>query len=241
MKDNIESKSISNRKIVIELRFLPLASVLDKKGTIADTVTSAKIFWPGNFWEISNNSVHFQNNSNKEQSSTTAIVEYNRLLFISTKIDSIDSFFNTFVKFYNAVRTILPSWTITRIGCRIIGSYNTSSNDFGTLLHGLKKLFPSNFLIEPYNPQNILFRSDYTNGMYQIGLLKDNDEFFQREFPKSMCKPKVGIMIDTDNYLLKVAEDGIESIENIKKVFVASLAVEKSLYENLSLIYHEQN
>jgi len=236
MKDNLDSESISNRKIVIELRYLPIASVLDKKGTIADAVTDAKLFRPGNFWEISNNTVRFQNYSDRAQSFTTASVEYNRLSFICTKIDSIESYFNTFVKFYNVVKTIIPSWTITRIGCRIIGSYNTSSNDFGVLLDGIKKLFPSNFLIEPYNPQNLQFKSDYANGMYQIGLLKENDEFFQREFPVNTCKPKVGIMIDTDNYLLRIAEESIESIENIRKVFVASLAVEKSLYENLRLL-----
>ena len=236
MKDNLDSESISNRKIVIELRYLPIASVLDKKGTIADAVADAKLFRPGNFWEISNNTVRFQNNSDRAQSFTTASVEYNRLSFICTKIDSIESYFNTFVKFYNIVKTIIPSWTITRIGCRIIGSYNTSSNDFGVLLDGIKKLFPSNFLVEPYNPQNLQFKSDYANGMYQIGLLKENDEFFQREFPVNTCKPKVGIMIDTDNYLLRIAEESIESIENIRKVFVASLAVEKSLYENLRLL-----
>lgn len=236
MKDNLESGAISNRKIVIELRYLPIASILDKKGTIADAVASAKIFRPGNFWEISNNTVRFQNNSDRAQSSTTASVEYNRLSFICTKIDSIESYFNTFVKFYDIVKTIIPSWTVTRIGCRIIGSYNASSNDFGVLLDGIKNLFPSNFFIEPYNPQNVQFRSDYANGMYQIGLLKENDEFFQREFPVSTCKPKVGLMIDTDNYLLKMTEESIESIENIKKIFVASLAVEKSLYENLRLI-----
>ena len=236
MKDNLDSESISNRKIVIELRYLPIASVLDKKGAIADAVADAKLFRPGNFWEISNNTVRFQNYSDRAQSFTTASVEYNRLSFICTKIDSIESYFNTFVKFYNVVKTIIPSWTITRIGCRIIGSYNTSSNDFGVLLDGIKKLFPSNFLIEPYNPQNLQFKSDYANGMYQIGLLKENDEFFQREFPVNTCKPKVGIMIDTDNYLLRIAEESIESIENIRKVFVASLAVEKSLYENLRLL-----
>lgn len=236
MKDNIESTAIANRKIVIELRYLPIASILDKKGTIADAVASAKIFRPGNFWELANNTVRFQNNADKAQSAVTASVEYNRLSFISTKIDTVDSFFNSFVKFYEAIKAIIPSWTVTRIGCRIIGSYNASSNDFNILLENLKKLFPSNFLIEPYNPHNLQLRSDYTNGMYQIGLLKENDDFFQREFPVNTCVQKVGIMIDTDNYLLKLTEDNIESIDNIKKVFVASLAVEKALYENLRLI-----
>ena len=66
-----ESEAISNRKIVIELRYLPVASVLDKKGTIADAVASAKIFKPGNFWDISNNSVRFQNNSENVKKPTT--------------------------------------------------------------------------------------------------------------------------------------------------------------------------
>ena len=78
-KDNIDSKAIYNRKFVIELRFKPIASIIDKKGLIADTIAKANIFKPNNFWEISNNTVKFQDIEDKNNTQYIATVEYNRI------------------------------------------------------------------------------------------------------------------------------------------------------------------
>lgn len=44
MKDNIDSKNIGNRKFIIELRFEPKVSMLDKKGAIVELIEKAKPF-----------------------------------------------------------------------------------------------------------------------------------------------------------------------------------------------------
>lgn len=235
-KDNISSAAIINRKLIIELRFNPIASVLDKKGTIADAVSAEKIFKPDNFWEISNNAVRFQSSENKNDTHFIATVEYNKITFVGVKIDSIDSFFNLFLKFYRTIKGNIPNWTVTRIGCRVLGAYKTQSNEFSSILSNFIKIFPSKFIIEPYQTKDLLFRMDYSSGMYQISPLKDDDEFYKREFPSGIINGGVGVMLDTDNYTLKIDGVDIDTIENIKTIFIASLAVEKSLYENLKNI-----
>ena len=52
MKDNIQFKSIGNRKFVIELRFNHKATLSDKKGAIIENIKSLNMFSPLH-WEIS--------------------------------------------------------------------------------------------------------------------------------------------------------------------------------------------
>lgn len=232
-KDNIDSKAIYNRKFVIELRFKPIASIIDKKGLIADTIAKANIFKPNNFWEISNNTVKFQDIEDKNNTQYIATVEYNRISIQGTKIDSVDSFFNTFTKFYNIVKENISEWTIRRIGCRILGAYKAESDNYNAILSNFVKKFPSQYLIDAYQVNNLSFKMEYASGMYQISPLKRDDEFYTREFPSGLINRNDGIMIDTDNYLLRVDDTDIDTIQNIKTIYIASLAVEKSLYDNL--------
>ena len=51
MKDNIETKVIGNRKIVLELRFDHKVLLSDKKGAIVDGVKQLGILTPF-YWEI---------------------------------------------------------------------------------------------------------------------------------------------------------------------------------------------
>lgn len=239
MKDNIDSSIVINRKIVIELRIKPMAIILDRIGTISDSIAQKNIFKPANIWEIGGNErrVQFRDNSKQDDSYYSAVVEYNRVSFFCSKIDSIDSFFNQYKKFYEAVKETIPEWEVQRIGCRIQGAYKTSITDYPTLVNHLKGLFPNQFYLEDFAANGFIFRADYQSGMYQIAPLSADDAFFSREFPLKVRDPKVGIMIDTDNYMLNT-QDGIkiDSIEKIKSVLVASLAVEKALYGNLSVL-----
>lgn len=88
MKDNIDSKNIGNRKFIIELRFEPKVSMLDKKGAIVELIEKAK---PFNIfhWEIGQGEVTIRDHENKEETSNTIIVTFNRFNFISNKINSI--------------------------------------------------------------------------------------------------------------------------------------------------------
>lgn len=44
MKDNIDKKLIGNRKFILEIRFEPKVSMLDKKGTLAEAIEKTGAF-----------------------------------------------------------------------------------------------------------------------------------------------------------------------------------------------------
>lgn len=99
-------------------------------------------------------------------------------------------------------------------------------------MDNFKKAFPAKFLIEEYPAKDFLFRLDYQNGMYQIGPLAEEDDFYRREFNIDGCKTHVGVVIDTDNYLTNVVKD-INDPSLVKDVYKLSLSVEKDLFSNL--------
>ena len=69
--------------------------------------------------------------------------------------------------------------------------------------------------------------------MYHVGPVQKDDPFLVKEFKNPDRNNSVGIAIDTDNYLLKSGNNDITSKTKIKDVIIASLAVKKSLVENL--------
>lgn len=80
--------------------------------------------------------------------------------------------------------------------------------------------------------KDMLFRVNYENGMYQIGPVNRDDDFFHREFPDTTIENHVGFAIDTDNYLTNEVQS-IDKPELIKDIFELSLSVEKDLFDNL--------
>lgn len=80
--------------------------------------------------------------------------------------------------------------------------------------------------------KDMLFRVNYENGMYQIGPVNRDDDFFHREFPDTKIDNHVGFAIDTDNYLTNEVQS-IDKPELIKDIFELSLSVEKDLFDNL--------
>lgn len=231
MKENIESKNIGNRKFIIELRYEPKVIMLDKKGTLVEKIQALNIF-PQSHWEIGQSEIIIRDDKKKEEAHNIVLLTINRISFISNKINSVESFFANFSKVYEVVTTILAPINITRIGCRIIGTYKTNSTDFKNVLYNFRNTFPEKFLLEKYPAKDMLFNLTYENGMYQIGPVNINDDFYKREFGTTDCVKHVGIAIDTDNYLTNDAQE-INEKSLIKEVYMLSLSVEKELYSNL--------
>ena len=232
MKDNIENKNIGNRKFIIELRYAPIVSMLDKRGQITEALEKSKCFNTFH-WEINTAEVTVRDHAEKEKSKNIIFVTFNRFSFISYKIDSIEGFYSCFKKAYEAVASILGSMTIQRIGCRIIGTYKVKSLDFATILLNFKESFPAKIFIEKYPSKDLSFTLTYENGMYRIGPVNEGDNFYDKEFGLDGCEKHVGIAIDTDNYLTNEIKD-ISDKSLIKDVYTLSLAVEKELYSNLA-------
>lgn len=231
--NNIESSSIINRKMVIELRFEAQASILDKKGSIADALSLKKIFAPGNFWEINANSIRFRDFEDNDRVNFSASISHNMISFVCNDVASVDSFFEKYKKMYDVLKEFVPNLNVLRIGCRILGAYKVKSSEFAVLLSRIKKDFPERFYVDPFSMEDMSFVAKYKSGMYQIGPLNHGDQFYQREFPAQIRKDDIGMMIDTDNFLVNDGQP-LYDIGKIKTVFVASLAVEKAVYEKLS-------
>ena len=232
MKENIESKNIGNRKFIIELRFEPKVTMLDCKGNLVEKIQATKVF-PLSYWEIGQSEVIIRDDKKKENANNIVIVTINRINFISYKINSVESFYANFIKIYDAVTSVLNKLSITRIGCRIIGTYKCSSSEYKNVLRNFQDSFPAKFYLEKYPAKDLRFELIYENGMYQVGPLDINDDYFSREFDILDCKKHVGIAIDTDNYLTNEAQE-INEKSLIKDVYMLSLSVEKDLYSNLN-------
>lgn len=232
MKNNIDSSLILNRKVIIELRYSPAPKFLDLKGTILDKINSLNII-RGADWSIGDSALKIADSNNEELIKNIVQVEINRLSLISSKIDSIEKFVSDFMKIYDSIGEIIGTLNITRIGCRIQGTYKTKSRDFNKILENFKNAFPTQVFLENFPTNDLRLQIVYQNGTYHIGPVKENDPFLIKEFKNPDRKNDVGIGIDTDNYLLKTANDSILSKSKIKDVITASLAVEKSLVENL--------
>lgn len=232
MKDNIESKNIGNRKFIIELRFDHKVLLSDKKGAIIENIKALNIFNVFH-WEIGMANFSIYDSMKKNEARNTIIVELNRFSFISSKIDSIDSFYGKFEKIYAEITKELGPLHIKRIGCRIQGTYRTKSNNFDDIMGKMKGLFPSTILLDNYPSTDMLFQLIYKNGMYNIGPAREKDDaFVKQNFDESYRINHNGIAIDTDNYL--TYENGsILDKQAIKDVFVLSLSVEKDLFSNL--------
>lgn len=231
MKDNLESRVIGNRKLILELRFDPIVSVLDKRGSIVESIHKAKVF-NTDHWEISQSEVLLRDNVEKKLSNVFITVSFNRLSYISYKIDSIDSYFACFKKIYDAVFSVIGAPKVVRIGCRIIGSYKVHSQSYDEVFKGFKDLFPNQVFLENYPCKDLSFNLIYDNGMYNIGPLKVDDDFYAREFQDRECDKHIGIAIDTDNYLTNEKKD-INDFSLIQNVFALSLSVEKDIYNKL--------
>lgn len=76
MKDNIDKKYIGNRKIIIELRYDAIPSIIDKKGTIVEAIEKADIINVSQ-WEIGNEIV-LRDNEIKDDATNIITVTFNR-------------------------------------------------------------------------------------------------------------------------------------------------------------------
>ena len=233
MKDNIQFKSIGNRKFVIELRFNHKATLSDKKGAIIENIKSLNMFSPLH-WEMGVANVNLWEGTKKEDTRNLIIIELNRLCFISSKIDSVDSYYNYFCKIYECVEKEIGNLDIQRIGCRIQGTYKTKSTDFNYIFSEMQKGFPSLFYLQDFPATDLLFQLNYKNGMYNVGPVKEKkDAFVENNFPESYRINHVGFAIDTDKYLTNETCP-INDKKLIKDTYVLSLSVEKKLFDNLS-------
>jgi len=238
LKDNINSRNIGNRKIIIELRFDHNILLADKKGSIIEEIISSKIL--NSFhWEIGIANIVIWDSKKKEDAYNSISIELNRLSYISRKVDSISGFYERFKKLLAVVKNNLNELNIQRIGCRIQGTYKCNIDNYNTLLDRFMRIIPQKFLLDNYPANDCRFELTYRNGMYNLGPVSgDGDPFLLQNFNYEDSVKHLGFGIDTDNYLTNMNES-INDEKLIEDVFVLSLSVEKDLYTNISKMLNE--
>lgn len=244
MKDNIPSSHIYNRKIILELRYIPIPTLLDFRGKIADAIIKSKII-SNAAWSIDQDSIKIVNNFNEILGSIHINIVYNRLHLIYFNPGSIEEFWNLFRKLFSIFQNNVTSCDIYRIGCRITGTYSTQSNDYKDIINNFQQIFPSSTLLDDFPVQDMQFILEYSNGMYSIGPIKEKDAFIINNFPniETRCD-KTGFGIDTDNFIIREANEPISvdhssvntALTQIQNVLTTSLSVEKLLFDKLNIL-----
>jgi len=235
MEDSIKSSSIHNRKIVVEIRYEPNPTVIDSRGSLVKKLVDAKLI-PDAQWELGVGEIKIADTLKANTNRQIIYADLHRLSIISSKKETNESFSHFVDKVFKIFKEVIPSYTIIRIGCRIQGTYQCKSNDYGQIVNNFKALFPSQFLLEDYNVKDLRFQLNYQNGQYHIGPVSKEDIFLKTEFPFEDASKNVGFAIDTDNYVIRSKEKETINDSVIKDVYITSLSVEKSLFEKLNTL-----
>lgn len=235
MKDSIDKRCIFNRKISVELRFSADPTIEDRKGEIIRSIAASGVMGDSCQWNFEPGVVKLWDNSNVSESRNQLSVSIKKVVFISSKIDSNQSFVDKVSKIIKAIfPDVKKGPTLLRIGCRIIGSYKAKSDSFDDVLKGFIRLFPNQLLFDDFVSKDLMFNLRYKNGMYSIGPVNKEDEFVNTNFPHATSVKEVGIAIDTDNFTAHVKQP--LQIKNVNDVILASLSAEKELYERLKAV-----
>lgn len=231
MQANIDNKVIRNRKIALELRFKPTFSIIDKRGLLLDSLLEVEAF-KDKYGSLNASRIIVGNAPEEPDCTSTFAVYHNRISYISSKIDSLDSYFSVFEKAYAKVMGVIGQQTITRIGCRTLGSYTVKENNYSNVLHTFMKAFPTQMFYEGFETKDFCFQVQHDKGMYRIGPVNKEDNFLFEEFSED-CVKHVGIAIDADNFITN-SKESINDVKLIKDVYLYALSVEKNLYERVS-------
>lgn len=232
MENTIPLKNINNRKIVIEIRYKTNPLIIDKKGEILSNFIDNNLIL-NSHWKLGNSDFNLKDNEDDAESRIMIFCDSKKLGIVSSDVSSNEKYFHTVEKAYKVLKNVIPNLVIERIGCRILGTYKTNSILYKDVLKGFKDLFPNQILLEDYVVEDLRLQLMYQNGQYNIGPINKNDDFLNRHFSYSKAIKAVGFGIDTDNFYLKKDINEKVNDSKIKDVFVASLSVEKSLFEKL--------
>lgn len=129
MKNNIDSSLVLNRKIIIELQFIAAPKFIYSKGIILNKIDALNII-KGADWCIGDTLLKISDNKNEELIRNTVEVDINRISLISSKVNSIEKLESDFLKLYNTISVVLGDIKVTKIGCRILGTYKTKSTEY---------------------------------------------------------------------------------------------------------------
>jgi len=229
--DSIKSDHILNRRMIFEVRYHPNPSIIDMLGGLINKIIASKLISNAH-WEMGLSDIKITDGASIFPP-TVFTVDHQRFNFNTSTIQTNDSFFNAVTKLYEEITNTSFNIEILRIGCRIQGSYKCNSKTHESILKKFSGLYPAQFLFEDFPVKDTSLTLHYQNGFYVIGPVMENDTFMGANFPGPDTNLNPGFAIDTDNYMVRSKEKPTLKIAHFKDVYMATLAVEKRLFDNL--------
>ncbi len=232
----IKKNFISNRKLILELRYDSVSSIIDKRGEISDKLLEIDQL-NAKSWKISVDTVEVFDSEYQDEITKRVFVGINRLSFIDECALNEDSFLETFEKVFAVFNSVLKRPKIRRVGCRIMGSYVPQSGSPDGTVSKFVKVFTNEALIEDFPVRDASLTITYPSGRYKIGPIRKDDPWIAQNFKHKKSISKGGFAIDTDNYVINKAGDKAVSESEIRNIYDTSLDIESNLYQKLSDIY----
>lgn len=233
MEDTIKASEIYNRKLILEIRYDANPLVMDERGRLLNSFLEHNIIAEPK-WEFGLAEIKIADNLTPSETRKLIYIDIHRISISSSKNETNESFFHWAEKTYKIFKKSISNFDITRIGCRIQGTYKTKSKEEVKLIENFTKLFPSQFLLEDYHIKDLRFTLTHQNGHYSIGPVTKDDAFLNSEFTFKEKVKNIGFAIDTDNFVIKGKEKKIIEDSFFKLVYDTSISVEKSLFDKLN-------
>ncbi len=226
------------QKHILEIRFTPTPSIVDKRGAITESLVGDLL----NGWSIGNNRINF---NNKENKNLGAFVSYKNFGFITESPNDTDFFLENVKDFVKKAWNYIPTGRITRIGVR--STYLIEQPQFEKALDNLKQNFLNlnggklekfgGELVDVGLPLN--FKEDDIKFNINFGVMEkeQGSQFFIDEEGVPDC----GIFIDVDYFqndnfssaslkqsnVLQFIDDGITKSKNVMNAVLALVSVKE--------------
>lgn len=233
MEEFIDIDKITNRKLIIELRFDLNPLIFDKKGLILSNLNKLNIIKEPTIKTREGFIALVKEDSYNKELESIAI-EIGRISYIVSNKINMKEFYDNFMLIFDTFKKSIDNLEFTRIGARIIATYKSSQNNFKEIIKDFKRFFPTQLLTHDYVPEDLAISINYKNGKYHLGPINKNDIFLTQQFSPEILKNEIGYGIDSDNFMIKTNTTNITDNENIKNVYLAAHAVQKDLFDKLN-------
>lgn len=220
-------------KFILELRYKPKLSMIDKKGEIIESLhEEIKDRYP--HWRFTQSDIIFCDDLEKPMDEFQ--IGMKRTSIIQEGISTFEDFKNNVNKLLTKAYEVLSLDKIERIGCRIIGTYqleNISSFDQA------RRKIEDTFLKDPINlglnHKDLFIRIVHDNGFYVIGPVKKEENWLKnnfKTFEDSSLKYGYGFDIDSygNNFEIKNARAIVAKAED---TLILSKSIEDAIVKSL--------
>ena len=233
------SKKIRKKnRFIFEIRYTPKLKLLDKKGEIIDSVFP-KISKNYPHWQINQGDILFLDNL--ELPTSEFLLGLKRTFIAKEDITSYNAFQDNVRNLISIVYDVLDLEMISRIGFRIISTYENSTIDS---FEKARKLIEDTFLKDPLNlglkHKDLMIKIDHNNGFYTIGPIQRNENWIKTHFKnlkESNEIPKYGIGLDIDSFGTDIEVTKKDHfLQKVLDTMVLSKAIEDALMKSLGLI-----